>query len=55
MLFRSPVPEVDYSFGKIIRAQADGDYRAMRGRGRRVLRIDLGGRTPAEMEQAWPT
>ncbi|GBD84554.1 glucose-6-phosphate isomerase [bacterium BMS3Abin02] len=49
-----PVPEVDYSFGKIIRAQADGDYRAMRGRGRRVLRIDLGRGTLAEMEQTWP-
>jgi len=50
-----PVPEVDYSFGKIIRAQADGDYRALRGRGRRVLRIDLGRGTLAEMEQSWPT
>jgi len=50
-----PVPEVDYSFGKIIRAQADGDYRAMEGRGRRVLRIELGEKTLAEMEQAWPT
>lgn len=50
-----PVPEVDYSFGKIIRAQADGDYRAMLGRDRRILRIDLGRGSLAELEQAWPT
>ncbi|HZJ48238.1 MAG TPA: phosphoheptose isomerase, partial [Acidimicrobiia bacterium] len=49
-----PVPEVDYSFEKIIRAQADGDYRALQGRDRRVLRIDLVQATLAEMERAWP-
>ncbi len=37
-----PVPETDYSFGALIRAQALGDYRALRQRGRRVLRVNLG-------------
>ena len=37
-----PVPETDYTFAKLIRAQADGDRQALAGRGRPVLRIDLG-------------
>lgn len=37
-----PVPETDYTFAKLIRAQADGDRQALIGRGRTVLRIDLG-------------
>lgn len=37
-----PVPETDFTFGKLIRAQADGDAQALRAAGRRVLRIDLG-------------
>ncbi len=36
------VPGTDYSFGQLIRAQALGDYRALRQKGRRVLRVDLG-------------
>lgn len=36
------VPESDYTFGKIIQAQAAGDLAALQERGRRVLRIDLG-------------
>ncbi len=39
-----PVPETDYSFGELIRAQALGDALALRERGRRVLRVDLGTR-----------
>jgi transaldolase/glucose-6-phosphate isomerase len=39
-----PVPESDYSFGDLIRAQALGDALALRERGRRVLRVNLGGR-----------
>ncbi|MDW7760595.1 MAG: hypothetical protein SCM96_08150 [Acidobacteriota bacterium] len=35
------VPETDYSFGTIVRAQALGDYLALRKTDRRVLRIDL--------------
>ena len=37
-----PVPTTDYTFGELIRAQAVGDYRALRQKGRRVLRVDLG-------------
>ncbi|HJQ96256.1 MAG TPA: hypothetical protein VJ935_11200 [Acidimicrobiia bacterium] len=36
------IPETDESFGRVIAAQALGDYQALRERGRRVLRIDLG-------------
>jgi transaldolase/glucose-6-phosphate isomerase len=36
------VPESGTSFGRIIAAQAAGDYLALRERGRRVLRVDLG-------------
>lgn len=38
-----PVPETAYSFRELIRAQADGDRQALEQRGRRVLRVDLGG------------
>jgi transaldolase / glucose-6-phosphate isomerase len=37
-----PVPETSYTFGQLIRAQADGDAAALDQRGRRLLRIDLG-------------
>ena len=37
-----PVPETDYDFRALIRAQALGDYQALRQRGRRVLRLNLG-------------
>ncbi len=37
-----PVPETDFSFGQLIRAQAAGDFKALKQRGRRVLRINLG-------------
>jgi transaldolase/glucose-6-phosphate isomerase len=36
------VPETGYTFGQLIHAQAIGDYKALRQRGRRVLRINLG-------------
>jgi transaldolase/glucose-6-phosphate isomerase len=38
-----PVPETSYTFGNLIRAQAAGDRQALLQRGRRVLRIELGG------------
>ena len=41
-----PVPGEEYSFGQLIRAQSLGDYQALRQKGRRVLRIDLGGDVP---------
>ncbi|MDE3136780.1 MAG: bifunctional transaldolase/phosoglucose isomerase [Acidobacteriota bacterium] len=37
------VPETDYTFGALIRAQALGDWQALTQRGRRVLRVHLGG------------
>ena len=37
-----PVPETHYTFGALIKAQALGDLQALRQRGRRVLRVDLG-------------
>jgi transaldolase/glucose-6-phosphate isomerase len=37
-----PVPETEYSFGELMRAQAQGDAQALSERGRRVLRIDTG-------------
>ncbi len=37
-----PVPETDYTFGALIRAQALGDYQALLQRNRRVLRVNLG-------------
>ncbi len=40
------VPERDFTFGQLIRAQADGDLGALTQRGRRVLSIRLG---PAEI------
>jgi len=36
------VPGRGYTFGALIRAQAIGDYEALRQRGRRVLRVNLG-------------
>lgn len=36
-----PIPETNYSFGALIKAQARGDYQALKQRGRRVLRVNL--------------
>jgi transaldolase / glucose-6-phosphate isomerase len=36
------VPGTDYTFGRILRAQALGDLEALRQRGRPVLRVELG-------------
>ena len=35
------VPETDYSFGKLIAAEAIGDYQALKHLGRRVLRVNI--------------
>jgi hypothetical protein len=37
-----PIPETKLTFGRVIAAQALGDYLALKERGRRILRIDLG-------------
>jgi len=42
-----PVPGTGYSFGRLVTAQADGDFRALARRGRRVLRVNLGSRGQA--------
>ena len=36
-----PVPETSYTFGTLIRAQAEGDRQALEQRGRQVLRVQL--------------
>jgi len=38
-----PVPETGYAFDSLIRAQAVGDFTALKQRRRRVLRVNLGG------------
>ena len=43
------VPETDYSFGRLIRAQADGDAGALAGRARPTLRLELDDRGPDEL------
>ena len=37
------IPEVDFSFGELLAGQAAGDYQALCGRDRRVLRVRLSG------------
>jgi transaldolase/glucose-6-phosphate isomerase len=37
-----PVPETDFSFGKLVVGQAEGDYRALEARRQAVLRVRLG-------------
>jgi hypothetical protein len=41
------VPGEGYTFGHLLRAQADGDLQALRDRGRRVARVGL-----RELEEA---
>ncbi|MCX7838172.1 MAG: hypothetical protein N2559_01765 [Anaerolineae bacterium] len=36
-----PIPDAAYTFGDLIRAQAAGDWQALRARGRRALRVHL--------------
>jgi transaldolase/glucose-6-phosphate isomerase len=38
-----PVPAAGYTFGRLVTAQADGDYGALAAKGRRLLRVDLDG------------
>jgi len=45
------VPETDYTFGALIRAQALGDYHALKQRGRRVIRVSLGDDVMAGIKQ----
>jgi transaldolase/glucose-6-phosphate isomerase len=43
------VPETDYTFGQLIKAQALGDLTALTQRGRRTMRVKLGKDTAAEI------
>ncbi len=45
------VPGESHTFNEIIRAQALGDYRALLSRGRRVIRINLGGDVTAGIQR----
>ena len=45
------VPETDYTFGELIRAQALGDYHALKQRGRRIIRVNLGDDVMAGIKQ----
>jgi hypothetical protein len=36
-----PIPGADYGFGRLIRAQAAGDFASLKERGRRVVRIRM--------------
>jgi glucose-6-phosphate isomerase len=36
-----PIPGQDFGFGRLIRAQAEGDYRSLQERGRRIVRVRL--------------
>ena len=46
-----PVPETDFTFGALIHAQAVGDYQALQGRERCVLRVNLGRDVTAGLQQ----
>jgi glucose-6-phosphate isomerase len=36
-----PIPGQDFGFGRLIRAQAEGDFRSLRERGREIVRVRL--------------
>ncbi len=44
------VPEAGFGFSRLIAAQAEGDYLALRGAGRRVLRVTLGSDRPGGLQ-----
>src|SRR6185437_14389338 len=45
------VPETNYTFGQLIKAQAQGDWQALTQRGRRVVRVQLGADARKGLEQ----
>ncbi len=47
---RVPIPETSFSFNDVIGAQAVGDWRALRERSRRIVRVDLGARPQEALE-----
>ncbi|MFZ1946961.1 MAG: hypothetical protein WAW06_05395 [bacterium] len=46
---RIPVPDTEYTFADLIRAQAQGDFEALRERGQRVTRIVLAGNAHSDL------
>ncbi|MCS6797300.1 MAG: bifunctional transaldolase/phosoglucose isomerase [Myxococcota bacterium] len=46
-----PVPETSYDLRRLLRAQADGDALALRSRGRRLLRVNLGAAPDAGLQR----
>ena len=36
-----PIPGQDFGFGRLIRAQAEGDFRSLKERGRQIVRVRL--------------
>jgi transaldolase/glucose-6-phosphate isomerase len=36
-----PIPDQDFGFGRLIRAQAEGDFQSLEERGRKIVRIRL--------------
>jgi hypothetical protein len=36
-----PIPGREFGFGRLIRAQAEGDFRSLRERGRKIVRVPL--------------
>ncbi|MBU4253777.1 MAG: hypothetical protein KJ727_04160 [Acidobacteria bacterium] len=46
-----PVPGTEYTFRRIITSQAEGDFRALSQKGRRVIRLQLGGDAERGLER----
>ena len=46
-----PIPGENFTFGSLIRSQADGDYEVLERRGRRLMRIHLGGEPEKALEE----
>jgi transaldolase/glucose-6-phosphate isomerase len=46
-----PVPETEFSFGRLVAGQAEGDYRALVERGQTVVRVGLGDDVSAGLER----
>jgi glucose-6-phosphate isomerase len=36
-----PIPGQDFGFGRLVRAQAEGDFRSLRERGRKIVRVTI--------------
>lgn len=52
--FDLAVPETDFTFRELISAQAEGDFRALRDRGQRIMRVRLDSAEPGELNRLMP-